>query len=47
MLEDTLLDMKWAGKEEVYEEHWKVITSDVLSDLIMVALNALSMSESI
>ena len=41
-LEDTLLDMKWAGKEEEYEEHRKLITSDVLNDLNMVAMDASS-----
>ena len=42
VLEDTLLDMKWAGKYDEYEEHRKLITSDVLNDLNMVAMDALS-----
>ncbi|GFH53404.1 hypothetical protein CTEN210_09880 [Chaetoceros tenuissimus] len=44
VLEDTLLDMKWAGNENEYEEHRKLITSDVLNDLNMVALHALNTS---
>ena len=41
-LEDTLLDMKWAGNENEYDKHRKVITTlNVLNDLNMVALHAL------
>ena len=46
VLEDTLLDIKWVKKENEYEEHRKLITSDVLNDSNMVALHALSVSQS-